>query len=258
MRDENMIPAIHNWCDRWCERCPFLDRCSVGVMEKRRWEKGHEPDEEELWHEVHENFQEALRMLDEMIREAGLDPIKIDGEPLQNPDPDLEALGKVWFDKGIRYYKSVQAFLQDNMAFFNSKNIELERQVEMQIPVDLEGWNELADAIEIIRQYGSFISVKGRRAISGLESINEDYWESPQQSDANGSAKITMITIERSLGAWEMLRKHWPEKTNEIIDLLVQLSRLRQEMVELFPDWKQFVRPGFDTEPPQFARFEPN
>ena len=24
------IDEAHNWCDRWCERCPLADRCSIG------------------------------------------------------------------------------------------------------------------------------------------------------------------------------------------------------------------------------------
>ncbi len=34
---ENFIPGIYNYCDRWCERCPFTDRCMNYAMEKRRW-----------------------------------------------------------------------------------------------------------------------------------------------------------------------------------------------------------------------------
>jgi len=212
----------------------------------------------EVWLEVQENFQEALQMLDEMIREAGFDPEEIKHEPRPEPDQETEALGKKWFDDGIRYFKAMDAFFKNNEAFFKSKDTDMELQVEMKIPIDVEGWNNLSDAIEIIRQYASFIPVKGRRAISGLSRMEEEYWDSPQQSDGNGSAKITMIAIERSLGAWEILRKHWPEKTDEIIDMLVHLNQLRREMARLFPDWQQFIRPGFDTEPPQFARFEPN
>jgi len=32
--EENFIPGIYNYCDRWCERCLYTDRCRVFVMEK--------------------------------------------------------------------------------------------------------------------------------------------------------------------------------------------------------------------------------
>ena len=31
--DQGFIPSIHNYCDRWCERCPFTSRCRAYAME---------------------------------------------------------------------------------------------------------------------------------------------------------------------------------------------------------------------------------
>ena len=31
-RDPKLIPGIYNYCDRWCERCPFTSRCMVYAM----------------------------------------------------------------------------------------------------------------------------------------------------------------------------------------------------------------------------------
>ena len=40
MNTKHIISGIHNYCDRWCERCSFIDRCSLGVIEQKRWAKG--------------------------------------------------------------------------------------------------------------------------------------------------------------------------------------------------------------------------
>ncbi len=216
--------------------------------------------DEEVWAEVSDNFKEALSMLDKMIRDAGLDPEEIANQPLPEPDPDLEALEKEVWEKGMRYFKSVDAFFKNNADFIREKGVEVQQRKDMELPIDFDTLSSLSDALDIIRQYAAFISVKARRAISGMDNMHDtDTWgDPPYQSDANGSAKITVITIERSLGAWEILRKQWPEKTDEILDLLIQLSQLRKRMDQLFPDWNKFVRPGFDTEPPQVRRFEMN
>lgn len=29
MNESKFIPGIHNYCDRWCERCYFTSRCRV-------------------------------------------------------------------------------------------------------------------------------------------------------------------------------------------------------------------------------------
>lgn len=260
MKSDKQIPSIHNWCDRWCERCVFIERCAVGIVEMKRWQRDKPMTDEEVWSEVSDNFKEALRMLDEMIREAGLDPEEIANQPEPEPDPDIEALEKDIWEKGLHYFKSVDAFFKNNAAFFEEKGVEIRQKSEMEMPIDFDTLNSISDALDIIRQYAAFISVKARRAISGMDTMHDtEIWgDPPHQSDANGSAKIAIITIERSLGAWEILRKNWPEKTDEILDLLVQLSRLRKEMERLFPNWNKFIRPGFDTEPPQVRRFEMN
>lgn len=260
MKSDKTIPAIHNWCDRWCERCVFIERCAVGIVEMKRWQRDNPMTDEEVWAEVSDNFKEALSMLDKMIRDAGLDPEEIANQPLPEPDPDLEALEKEVWEKGMRYFKSVDAFFKNNADFIREKGVEVQQRKDMELPIDFDTLSSLSDALDIIRQYAAFISVKARRAISGMDNMHDtDTWgDPPYQSDANGSAKITVITIERSLGAWEILRKQWPEKTDEILDLLIQLSQLRKRMDQLFPDWNKFVRPGFDTEPPQVRRFEMN
>src|SRR2546423_12378923 len=35
-RDPRFIPGIYNYCDRWCERCPFSNRCLNFAMEKEK------------------------------------------------------------------------------------------------------------------------------------------------------------------------------------------------------------------------------
>lgn len=260
MKTDNTIPGIHNWCDRWCERCVFIERCAVGIVEMKRWKRDKPMTDEEVWSEVSDNFKEALRMLDQMIRDAGLDPEEIANQPEPEPNRDIEALEKEIWEKGLAYFKSVDAFFKNNTAFFEEKGVEIQQKSEMEMPIDFDSLNSISDALDIIRQYAAFIGVKARRAISGMDTMHDTgiWGDPPYQSDANGSAKIAILTIERSLGAWEILRKNWPEKTDEILDLLVQLSRLRKEMERLFPDWNKFIRPGFDTEPPQVRRFEMN
>ena len=81
-----------------------------------------------------------------------------------------------------------------------------------------------------------------------MEDMNDDIWEGPHQNDANGSAKIAVLAAERSLAAWEIVRRHWPEKQAEILGFMRQINGFRYRMDQLFPDWRKFVRPGFDTE----------
>jgi hypothetical protein len=65
-------------------------------------------------------------------------------------------------------------------------------------------------------------------------------------SDADGSAKIALIGMDRSIAAWAVILKSMPEQEKVILDFLVRLERLRRETERTFPKARAFVRPGFD------------
>ncbi|MFH1719968.1 MAG: hypothetical protein ABIF19_21650 [Planctomycetota bacterium] len=94
---------------------------------------------------------------------------------------------------------------------------------------------------EIIRWYQDFIYAKLARAIRG--SL-EDY--EPGSNDSNGSAKIALIAIDRSIVAWRQMSEHFQQHKDDIPDILVHLDRLRKKTQDVFPSARAFVRPGFD------------
>ncbi|MCK4652949.1 MAG: hypothetical protein KAU01_00720, partial [Candidatus Cloacimonetes bacterium] len=61
-----------------------------------------------------------------------------------------------------------------------------------------------------------------------------------------GSAKVALIGIDRSIGAWGQMLKHFPYYENKIIKLISFLERLRQIVEKRFPKARDFIRPGFD------------
>jgi len=70
------------------------------------------------------------------------------------------------------------------------------------------------------------------------------------RNDADGSVKVALIGMDRSIGAWGRLQEYFSEKTNSILDILLHLDRLRRRTEELFPQAKSFKRPGFDEPNP--------
>jgi hypothetical protein len=66
--------------------------------------------------------------------------------------------------------------------------------------------------------------------------------------DANGSAKVALIGIERSIGAWTILRDAYPREDAQIQDFQRRLARLRRMLDAALPDARSFRRPGFDDE----------
>ena len=66
------------------------------------------------------------------------------------------------------------------------------------------------------------------------------------QEDGNGSAKIALIAIDRSMAAWHAMEMCLPGKSDSIAPIVADLERLRWLLEEEFPDARGFMRPGFD------------
>lgn len=256
--EEFFIAGVHNYCDRWCERCPFTARCRVYADEQEMSEEAKDPQDPAFWQNIKKSFEGVLEMLHKMMEEMGIDPAEVEKMPAPEPDPDVQALEKRMREKTMQYAETVERFFRDDNAYFELKSDELAEQIEAGKPVDLESWQFFQDAVEVVRWYQYFISAKIHRAVNSLDHLDEE--DDRIQSDSNGSAKIAMIAIERSLGAWEVLRRQLPEKDREILELQRQLQHLRAEINRLFPQWTQFHRPGFDDEPGSTVRldFNPN
>ena len=262
MGEENFIPAIFNYCNRWCERCRFINRCALGAAEQKRWKKDAPESNETTWEEVEENLREALGMLDKMIEEAGLempDPEAHDDLPndeAAEEEDEMNPMARQLTEQvrafGTQYFKEVDGFFRQHVDLFKARGIEV-------FPSQQPDWKSsdrsvLSDAVEIIRWNMHFQFVKAERAVYGMEEMAEEYWE-PYQSDANGSAKASILSTGESVKAWMTLREYLPELAEPMQAFEALLRQFRRLMQTYFYDWQKFVRPGFDTEPeePQFG-----
>ena len=112
----------------------------------------------------------------------------------------------------------------------------------------LDGPPTLDEMVEIIHWYQHFIYVKLMRAVRGtLGNAEEEWGDFPKDSD--GSAKVALIAIGRSMAAWGHMRQFFLSHQDQIMDIIVLLERLRNRTETIFPEARKFVRPGFDETP---------
>ena len=64
--------------------------------------------------------------------------------------------------------------------------------------------------------------------------------------DANGSAKVALIGLDRSITAWAYILKIIPDEQDSLLPILALLSKIRRKTEEIFPNARDFKRPGFD------------
>lgn len=127
------------------------------------------------------------------------------------------------------------------------KEDELNSKVQLDLPnADPAGVAaSFEEAVQVIRWYQHQIYIKLMSAIRWrMREELEILEEFPKDSD--GSAKVALIAIDRSMAAWGELRSHFLIREDVSLDMLRHLDRLRRTVEKVFPAARSFIRPGFD------------
>jgi len=230
------VPGIYNYCDRWCERCPVTSRCLTFAMMK---EEGGGQDvsdisNAEFWRHLTDSLRVAGDLLRERAEQLGVDLDSVTGEELAEDEKRTEeARNHECGRMAKRYAEMVEVWFDSGMA--DRKNTGRNG-----------GGVSWQEVMEVIRWYQHQIYIKLLRAIrSDSEDQPEIGDDIPRDSVAQ--AKIALIGIDRSIAAWDVVRKRLRTPDDEVLDLMVHLDRLRRSVETVFPDARALVRPGFEA-----------
>lgn len=250
---EEFIPGIYNYCDRWCERCAFTSRCRNYESTGKLSTEQTDIDNKVFWETVSNNFQNAIALLHKIAEEQGIDLNNIPPEETAKYEEDrlrIKSAAKKHILSILckEYRELVMPFLEERLnSNLISKTKELTSQLHLGIKTETEVVHTMAalgDYAEIIRWYLFFIDAKLQRALHGSMEDAEDNDGYPKDSD--GSAKVAIIAVERSIAAWSGIYERMPEEEDIMLSVLSLLSRIRNEAMKTFPAAMLFKRPGFD------------
>jgi len=226
------IDFISAYCDRWCERCAFTERCSAyacdvatamcdgdlaagielavgvpqpagGVREKtvgeRLLEQYEEPSAEEIAAAVREEDERRARIESTEVRQLA------------------------W-----NYTMLAHGWLKDRE------------------PPRADGDPLVREALDIVAWDSTLVGAKLHRALFARERSRAEAWpdDDPVQNDANGSAKVALISLERSEASWRLIAAATRDADATHLEALA--ARLRALVAAEFPRATAFVRPGFD------------
>ena len=268
------ISGIYNYCDRWCERCAFTSRCLLYATEQADPD-ANDPEirdinNEKFWRKLHDIFTDSAMMISEWAAEAGVDLNSVDvTEEMAEHEREIEAAEQDELSEMARHYAmTVQNWFRDQSLTEEDVHDDATSGPDL-VSKDLT----VRDAAEIIQWYQFFIAVKLTRALSRPASIDEDSDDQDALSfdfisadetdedeavdydavisrthrmDSNGSAKVALVAIDRSMAGWRSLQLALPEKVHTINPILVELDRLRRLTEARFPHARDFIRPGLD------------
>lgn len=221
-QDPDLIPGIYNYCDRWCERCYLSSRCLNFKMEMRenRSEASKDIQNKEFWDELSNIFALTFEMIYEIAEEEGIDLNAIDTEDIEVrkvDDPEIENHPVNLAAEA--YFESSRNWLDDYSEAFRGKANEYKDLIEKSINTESNSNNLLIlnDLYGIISWCHTMILVKSKRAV--LSSL-DDWGVNEIQNDMNGTAKVVLGCIERSIFAWNGILKHMSEQEGNALKTL--------------------------------------
>jgi hypothetical protein len=247
MKENKFITGVHNYCDRWCERCPLSKRCFSYQTELESDLELDTATSEDIETVVKEQLASAVELLYEQAEVQGINLDDLPEEPVEEPEFEDEAFARAAEQLTaltMEYGTLSSEWFGTHQLLLQSKEEEFARLLELGV-LDVDQTEAFRDALEVVIWYMHFIAAKIKRAVSSKKRFDPEI-DDPEQNDFNGSAKVAILTIEKSLVAWELIYEQLKESSDDIIDLLKMLSRLRESTYQLFPDAVKFVRPGFD------------
>jgi len=212
---DGFIVGVHNYCDRWCETCAFTSRCQALTV-RSEVETDRQPTPRWL--------QECVAEMNAVLLETPTD--QRFGRLLRCVAPEHHGIEQ----RARAYSFAAAGFLQTLEAAPDGDH---------------------ADPRTIVGRYCVLIPTKVYRALAAL--ANEDVYAEHWPRDHDGSAKVALITIERSRAAWIAMAELGLAPVMGAEQFVSDLSRLADDLDRVFPNARTFVRPGLD-EPDEVAK----
>jgi hypothetical protein len=251
---EKFIPGIYNYCDRWCERCTFASRCRTFESAGKLSSEELDMNNQVFWDNLSKNFQDTIGLLRQAAEKYGFDPDK----PMRVEEETAYKQHKTFLRTATRqhvliklckqYRHIVWPFVQKSDGFVD-KTRELVDHLHLGIGSPEEVVHTVAgigDCFDVISWYLFFIDVKLQRALHGKIEGEGFAIENNFPKDSEGSAKIALIAIEKSIDAWTRLHNLLPSSEDIALHALAILLQLKEKTTKEFPQAMQFRRPGFD------------
>ncbi len=261
----DFIAGIYNYCDAWCERCLYTDKCMNFAMQKQmdreieeeeRRQKLQE-ENKDFWEHVNTIVEEAAEIIDEEI------PLDLDGGMLFPDDPDWDedaaeamkdheklrdkAKNHVLSQMAGKYNKAVEKWFDERKDILKLEMHADEYGFKVSYPgiEDENVLSQLSNSVALVSWYHFQIVIKMQRAITGYfeEKENPEFFEEFSLDDHVGSAFVVLRGIDRSIAGWNNIGKHLENERESVKPLLRMLLWMRPEVEKMFPAARSFVWP---------------
>lgn len=242
-KDPRFIKGIARYCDNWCERCAFTSRCLVYAQRQADFDEddsaADDLNDPKFLEKIGESFEAARELIKGAAAECGVDIDSLepdDGWEERAERRETEAREHPLMQLAERYAVNVKEWFEceaDALGGAYGQSFGTGNDI---LPEELE------DAIDVIQWYQMLPAI---RLFGGVVGGKDDI-EPAIIDDRNGSVKVALIAMDRSILAWRRMAELFPIKAASIASIIAHLEELRSGTQREFPKARSFIRPGHD------------
>jgi len=247
------ISGILNYCDRWCEKCSYINRCLLFKQEAEteikhilRDENKNHPDA--FAKDLSDNFNEAFDHINKFMDEENEGHGEFEKEDLniddQEEDDDDERPSTFLRNNDTALILHSEKLYKDFYKSYDHISLVI-------ATVQKRGdyLNILRNNLDILRWYMPQIHVKIRMSYRNKHQLSKSTDTKTAEIDRemlNVFSRIAFVGIENCINALAYLQQENIEPQITITSLLITTNQIRELFVEEFPDALTYRRPYFD------------
>lgn len=244
----DFIPGIFNYCDKCCDRCGFTARCSIFPG---RLQPEFDMSNEQLLNVISDKLKALTELLEQRDVFLEITPETCEGRVTSSLNDD-EVAGPV-IERSSLVSRSREYCRRATVWFENRSLDPYVTELQSKVRIGVKTEDELSDELDTLQEwlneiqhFITFIPAKLKRAMFSARTLKG--WEESNglQNDCDGSAKIALLAIERSMESWKNILNEFPTLEDDCLSFLAALQQLQEAILREFPNAPHFVRPGFD------------
>ncbi len=221
-KDPAIIPGVHHHCDEWCDYCLVTNRClAFKCTDEHRRRQGLADGEP------------TFRSLDEAVAFT-----RSVAEAEGSSTPELDALVAEGAERAGLHTADPLAGAALDYAQQVAIGFAPIAELVARAPVRRSG----PEPEEVVLWYHVRIYLRLVRALVAREGRAPG---GNRMEDANGSAKLVLVAIQKSRAAIERMQANEPGE--DFTGLTSALVTLERGIEERFPDARMYVRVGLDV-----------
>jgi hypothetical protein len=229
----NNLTGVHNYCSRWCERCPFPDRCSAFELSQQFAKVSDldlKPNVPTALPAMSRPFSSYWPVLKQCLAENGQDWLTnaygIDEQhPTVSSGLDIKSTRKL----------SAQVVL-DLFVICNQNSLAWVKR-------DEEFQTDCGQGTASLRWYGPMVGPKFARVLPSAEDLEFGV----DESGKSPTVKLLHLILARSIAGATLTLEAYPNAAVQLLPLVVKYCRLLNYLRIRYPEAHSLQRTVFDN-----------